>query len=365
MSSSQWLVSTSLSSSRFFLSACTSHSMCFSVASRVSSLAFSSLGMIFLTESQSRSALSCSFFIPLSPHNPSSTFNRSALSFLVHLSMCRVALPLEPYCTDRSSVSSKAPFPYQQHFSVRANLGSVYTALCFSRWWEKAAGSSQVGNVSVGLQHVWMVEETHFRIPVRFSSPSVSCVDSNTELRNLVRKTSADDKVIILGDFNARVGQDWKGVLGKHGLETRASPAEVLRWAAANNHQHHLRAERQSQDNVDASSLQTLAPDRLHSSAPTRPKRSRAYQSDAQCRMSYRPPPCAKQAQASLQVQVKTRWPPRKKLQVGRLKLAEVTSNPTFMASRRLGATDWSTDPCPETLLAQLKPPSFSPLTTY
>lgn len=41
------------------------------------------------------------------------------------------------------------------------------------------------------------------------------------DLRNLVRNTPADDKVIVLGDFNARVRRDseaWKGVLGMHGV---------------------------------------------------------------------------------------------------------------------------------------------------
>ena len=42
-----------------------------------------------------------------------------------------------------------------------------------------------------------------------------------SDLRRLLLDTPADDKVIVLGDFNARVGSDseaWKGVLGKHGV---------------------------------------------------------------------------------------------------------------------------------------------------
>ena len=42
-----------------------------------------------------------------------------------------------------------------------------------------------------------------------------------SDLRNLVQSAPADDKVIVLGDFNARVGRNaeaWKGVLGKHGV---------------------------------------------------------------------------------------------------------------------------------------------------
>ena len=52
-----------------------------------------------------------------------------------------------------------------------------------------------------------------------------------TDLRNLVRKTPADDKVIILGNFSARLGWDseaWKEVLGKHSVGNNNDNGRLL-----------------------------------------------------------------------------------------------------------------------------------------
>ncbi|KAJ7425365.1 craniofacial development protein 2-like protein [Willisornis vidua] len=53
-----------------------------------------------------------------------------------------------------------------------------------------------------------------------------------TNLRSLTQKIPADDKIIILGDFNTRVGKNseaWKRVLGKRGVGNCNDNGRLLR----------------------------------------------------------------------------------------------------------------------------------------
>ena len=53
----------------------------------------------------------------------------------------------------------------------------------------------------------------------------------NQDLDKLLLSIPAEDKLIIMGDFNARVGQNggvWKGIIGKHGVGKENSNGTLL-----------------------------------------------------------------------------------------------------------------------------------------
>ena len=92
-----------------------------------------------------------------------------------------------------------------------------------------------------------------------------------TGLRHLLRSTPTDDKVFILGDVNARVGQDSeicrKGVSGKHGVgNCNANGHLVLEFCTElqltiTNTIYQLKIS--VKNNLNASMVKTLAPSSL------------------------------------------------------------------------------------------------------
>ena len=74
-------------------------------------------------------------------------------------------------------------------------------------------------------------------------APTLSSCDEDKEtfyenLDSLVKSTPASDKLVVLGDFNARVGADhqgWKGVLGPQGVGKMNSNGLLLLTMCAEN----------------------------------------------------------------------------------------------------------------------------------
>lgn len=115
--------------------------------------------------------------------------------------------------------------------------------------------------------------KTHFGTLLSVYAPTLP---SNTETKDsfyqsldeILRPIPKTEKILLLGDFNARVGQNnriWRGVLGRHGVgQVNSNSMRLLTLCSEHSltiTKHHLPAEDQIQNNMDAPTLQTLAPD--------------------------------------------------------------------------------------------------------
>ncbi|KAL8580882.1 hypothetical protein ACOMHN_039582 [Nucella lapillus] len=66
------------------------------------------------------------------------------------------------------------------------------------------------------------IQENGFATLIRMYAPTLQAdAVEDRDLHNLLQQVDSRDTVLILGDFNARVGRDFevgKGVLGRHGI---------------------------------------------------------------------------------------------------------------------------------------------------
>ncbi|KAL8580869.1 hypothetical protein ACOMHN_039569 [Nucella lapillus] len=143
----------------------------------------------------------------------------------------------------------------------------------------KTSIASRLHRLPVGHSDRFMslrlpIQENGFATLIRMYAPTLQA-DALEEafyrdLHNLLQQVDSRDTVLILGDFNARVGGDfevWKGVLGRHGIGNCNDNGRLL-LEVCSGHEliitDTLLQERQVQDNLEASPIQTLAPFGLH-----------------------------------------------------------------------------------------------------
>ena len=183
-----------------------------------------------------------------------------------------------------------------------------------------------------------------------------------TDLRNLVRNTPAGDKVVVLGDFNARVGRDsvaWKGVLGKHGVGNCNDNGRLLLEFCTELQLTITNTLFQQKDSLKTTWMHPrskhwhlidfiLVRQRDH-----RDVHHTRVMPSAECHTDHRLVRC--KLNLYFKPKPKRGGPPKKKLQVSSLQSAEVRADLQSNLQSKLEATDCPTDPCPETFWAALK----------
>ena len=107
---------------------------------------------------------------------------------------------------------------------------------------------------------------------VSLYSPTLNSFDDVKDrfydtLYSTIRRISQDDKVTLMGDFNARVGRIhdiWHGVIGRHSVgNINSSGLRLLSLCSELGscyHKHFLPSPRHAQNFLDASQFQALAP---------------------------------------------------------------------------------------------------------
>ena len=122
------------------------------------------------------------------------------------------------------------------------------------------------------------LSKDNFATIINVYAPTMTNPDENKEafynqLTSVLRGIPHTDKLLLIGDFNARIGRDndkWPLVMGKHGIGKCNSNGELLLALCSEfelivtNTMFKQKDERKTNHHLDASSFQTLAYDRLH-----------------------------------------------------------------------------------------------------
>ncbi|KAJ7427096.1 hypothetical protein WISP_09629 [Willisornis vidua] len=176
-----------------------------------------------------------------------------------------------------------------------------------------------------------------------------------TDLRRLTQNVPADDKIIILGDFNARVGKNseaWKGVLDKHGVGNCNDNGQILVEFCAEQQLTITNTIVQQKDSLkttpDASSIQALAPLDyvLVQQRIVGDVRHIQVMPSAECQTDHCLVPC--KLNLHFKLKTKSNSIPRRRLQVNNLQTATVRDS--FQVNLQTRPEDHLTDRCSEAL---------------